>query len=131
MNRKLSILFFAYSVLRLRPYKWQGEVALSVESGARTALAACNGSGKTQTLFVLVGLYLLYTFPRAQIVYLSASGSQVAKQFFPNLHQYADHPAFKGWRFLETEIRTPEGGFILGRATDSGGNIEGLHSKPG
>jgi phage terminase large subunit len=131
VNKKISILFFAYSVLRLRPYRWQGDAAMSVESGKRTALAACNGSGKTTTLFPLVALYLLYAFPRAQIVYLSASASQVAKQFFPNLHQYADHPAFKGWRFLETEIRTPEGGFILGRATDSGATIEGLHSKPG
>jgi phage terminase large subunit len=128
---KISILMFAYSVLGIRPYKWQGEVALSVESGMPTALAACNGSGKTTTCFPLVALYLLYTFPKAQIVYLSASNAQVTRQFFPNLHNYADRPAFKGWRFLENEVRSPEGGFIMGRATDSGSTVEGLHSKPG
>jgi hypothetical protein len=33
-----------------------------------------------------------------------------------------------GW--LETEVRTPQGGYITGRSTDVSGNIEGYHSRP-
>jgi hypothetical protein len=38
--------------------------------------------------------------------------------------------ALAGWNWLETELRTPHGGFLFGRATDTGGNIEGLHDQP-
>jgi hypothetical protein len=31
---------------------------------------------------------------------------------------------------LETEVRNPKGGFLFGRATDTSGNIEGLHDQP-
>jgi phage terminase large subunit len=34
-----------------------------------------------------------------------------------------------GWTWLETEVRNPSGGFLFGRSTDSGGNIEGLHNQ--
>ena len=36
----------------------------------------------------------------------------------------------QGRSWLETELRTPHGGFLSGRATDTGGNIEGLHDQP-
>jgi hypothetical protein len=38
-------------------------------------------------------------------------------------------PAAK-WTWLETEVRNPHGGFLFGRATDTSGNIEGLHDQP-
>jgi hypothetical protein len=36
-----------------------------------------------------------------------------------------------GWTFLETEVRNPSGGFLFGRATDTGGHIEGIHNQVG
>jgi hypothetical protein len=59
-----------------------------------------------------------------------ATGHQVKNQFFASLARFRDRPAFAGWNWLETELRTPHGGFLFGRATDTGGNIEGLHDQP-
>ena len=63
-------------------------------------------------------------------MYLSATGAQVRNQFFASLNRFSNRPAFAGWSWLETEVRTPRGGFLFGRATDAGGNIEGLHDQP-
>jgi hypothetical protein len=83
----------------------------------------------TRLLWLPFGQHALYTQPKARLQYLSATGAQVKNQFFASLQRFQNRPAFKGWRFLENEIRTPEGGFLFGRATDAGGNIEGLHSR--
>ena len=72
----------------------------------------------------------LYNFPRARLMYISATGHQVKNQFFSSLNRFRSRPAFAGWNWLETELRTPRGGFLFGRATDTGGNIEGLHDQP-
>jgi hypothetical protein len=63
-------------------------------------------------------------------MYISATGHQVKNQFFSSLNRFNHRPAFAGWTWLETELRTPAGGFMFGRATDTGGNIEGLHDQP-
>jgi hypothetical protein len=63
-------------------------------------------------------------------MYLSATGAQVKNQFFAALNRFRFRPAFSGWSWLETEVRNREGGFLFGRATDTGGNIEGIHDQP-
>jgi hypothetical protein len=63
-------------------------------------------------------------------MYISATGHQVKNQFFSSLNRFRSRPAFAGWNWLETELHTPRGGFLFGRATDTGGNIEGLHDQP-
>src|SRR6266478_8613532 len=50
---------------------------------------------------------------------------------FPYTTLFRSRPAFTGWTWLETEVRNPHGGFLFGRATDTSGNIEGLHDQPG
>jgi phage terminase large subunit len=64
-------------------------------------------------------------------MYLSATSAQVRNQFFASLERFRSRPAFAGWTWLETEVRNPHGGFLFGRATDTSGNIEGLHDQPG
>jgi hypothetical protein len=63
-------------------------------------------------------------------MYLSATGAQVKNQFFAALNRFRFRPAFSGWQWLETELRNRDGGFLFGRATDTGGNIEGIHDQP-
>jgi hypothetical protein len=63
-------------------------------------------------------------------MYLSATSAQVKNQFFASLSRFRYRPAFAGWTWLETEVRNPHGGFLFGRATDTSGNIEGLHDQP-
>jgi hypothetical protein len=64
-------------------------------------------------------------------MYLSATSAQVKNQFFASLERLRSRPALAGWTWLETEVRNPHGGFLFGRATDTSGNIEGLHDQPG
>jgi len=62
-------------------------------------------------------------------MYLSATSAQVKNQFFSSLRRFQSRPAFTNWTWLETEVRTPLSGLLFGRATDTGGNIEGVHNQ--
>ena len=129
-NQPISILLFADSILGIRPYDWQCKILLNYEAGFQTAAACANFTGKTSTVFPIAALWTLYSFPRSRLMYLSATGHQVKNQFFSSLNRFSHRPALAGWNWLETELRTPHGGFLFGRATDTGGNIEGLHDQP-
>lgn len=74
-------------------------------------------------------LWTLYNFPRARVMYLSATRAQVEKQFFAAMTRFRDCPAFSNWTWLSSEVRTPASGFSFGRSTDSGAYIEGLHDQ--
>ncbi|HET9374173.1 MAG TPA: hypothetical protein VFO40_04335, partial [Chthoniobacterales bacterium] len=108
----------------------QCEILLNYEAGKPTAAACANFTGKTSTVFPIVALWTLYSFPRARLMYLSATSAQVKNQFFASLSRFRQRPALTGWTWLETEVRNPHGGFLFGRATDTSGNIEGLLDQP-
>src|SRR6516164_2087647 len=127
---KIPILLFADSILGIQPYNWQCQILLNYEAGFQTAAACANFTGKTSVLFPVCALWTLYCFPRSRIMYLSATGAQVKNQFFAALARFRFRPVFSGWQWLETELRNREGGFLFGRSTDSGGNIEGIHDQP-
>jgi phage terminase large subunit len=129
-NPKIPILLFAESILGIRPYDWQCHIMLNYEAGNQTAAACANFTGKTSTVFPIAALWTLYNFPRARLMYLSATSAQVKNQFFASLERFRQRPALAGWTWLETEVRNPHGGFLFGRATDTSGNIEGLHDLP-
>jgi hypothetical protein len=126
---KIPILLFSDSVLGIQPYDWQCQILLNYEAGFQTAAACANFTGKTSTLFPIAALWTLYCFPRSRVMYLSATGAQVKNQFLAALARFRFRPAFTGWQWLETELRNREGGFLFGRATDTGGNIEGIHDQ--
>jgi hypothetical protein len=56
-------------------------------------------------------------------------GAQVKNHFFASLARFRSCPALQGWSWLETELRNPFGGFLFGRPTATGGNIEGIHDQ--
>jgi hypothetical protein len=126
----ISILDFAY-LLGFRLYDWQCRILLRYEAGDRTAVAACNFSGKTNVVFTIAALWTLYCFPAARLMYMSATFDQVANQFFAGLNRLRDMRFFAGWQWLESEVRTPENGFLYGRASDVSGHIEGVHDQVG
>jgi phage terminase large subunit len=128
-NTPIPILIFADSVLGITPYDWQARILLNFEAGNQTAAAACNFSGKTSTVFPIAALWTLFNFERSRVMYLSATGVQVKNQFFASLARFRSRPAFARWNWLETEVRNPAGGFLFGRATDTGGHIEGIHNQ--
>jgi hypothetical protein len=131
MRPIVPILDFAYKLGFNALYPWQKRCLLRFESGRQTALQACNYSGKTSTIFVITALWVLYNFPRARILYISATFPQVRNQYFQSVKRLSDHPMFSSWEWLETEIRHPDGGIIFGRSTGEGGRIEGIHDEPG
>jgi hypothetical protein len=63
----------------------------------------------------------------ARIVVTSASWSQLKKQFFDTIRTWQRHPLFRFHTFNETEVRTPEGGFVIGLSVDEAGKAEGYH----
>ena len=70
---RLGILEFAQSVLGIELYPWQRETLLHIQCGHPTALVACNGAGKTSTVFVTAALWALFNWPRARIIVTSAN----------------------------------------------------------
>jgi hypothetical protein len=114
-------------------YDWQIEgleaVGLQEQGGPPVAIAAANGSGKTAKLIALLILWFLSKFPRGQVVVTSGSFRQIEKQLWPALRVH--QRKFPAWTFLQTEIKTPEGGFAIGFSTDDPGRAEGWHPKIG
>jgi hypothetical protein len=93
-------------------------------------LTACNGAGKTSTVLVAAALWCLFNWPLARVVVTSASWSQLKKQFFDTIRLQARHPLFRSHIFNEAEVRTPEGGFVIGLSVDEAGKAEGYHERP-
>ena len=86
---KIPILLFAESILGIRPYDWQCHILLNYEAGKQTAAACANFTGKTSTVFPIAALWTLYSYPRARLMYLSATSAQVKNQFFASLERSA------------------------------------------
>ncbi|MGA8480420.1 MAG: hypothetical protein WB696_20835, partial [Chthoniobacterales bacterium] len=129
-GQPISILLFADSILGIKTlYDWQAQILLNYEAGNQTAAACANFTGKTSTVFPIAALWTLYNFPRARVLYISATGAQVKQQFFASLDRFRSRPALAGWTFLDVELRNSSGGFLFGRATDTGGHIEGIHNQ--
>ena len=69
--------------------------------------------------------------PTARLMYMSATWLQVTNQFFASLTRFQGHRLFSGWQWLESEIKTPAGGFCFGRSSDVAGFVEGIHDQHG
>ena len=103
----IPILEFAYRVGFTNLYDWQARVLLRYEAGEPVALAACNYSGKTSTVFPIASLWTLANFPKARLMYMSATWLQVTNQFFASLTRFQGMRFFAGWHqtFLRVFVR--------------------------
>jgi hypothetical protein len=128
---RVGILEFSEGILGLKLYRWQQETLCHIAAGHPTALTACNGAGKTSTVLVPAASWCLFNWPLARIIVTSASWSQLKKQFFDNIRQARFHPYFRRWSFNEAEIKSEQGGFIVGISVDESGRAEGYHARPG
>ena len=111
MPKLVSILEFAYRIGFTNLYDWQARILLRYEGGESTAAACANYNGKTSVVFTVAALWTLYNFPRARLMYMSATWRQVTNKFFAGLE-----------RFRERRI---------GRASDVAGFVEGIHDQHG
>jgi hypothetical protein len=117
---------FAYRIGFTNLYDWQARILLRYEGGEPTAAACANYSGKTSVVFTVAALWTLYNFPRARLMYMSATWRQVTNKFFAGLERFRERRMFAGWQWLESEVGTPSGGFLYGRASDVAGFVEGF-----
>lgn len=119
---------FAVGVLGLKLYPWQAWVLSDVGAGRKTTLRAANGSGKTSAIVAPLALWNAAENPGSTTVITSATYTQVVEQIFVGIkiHQ----PKFPNWKWNQTEIETPQGSRIIGRATNQGGRFEGFHAAP-
>jgi phage terminase large subunit len=127
----VPILEFAYRLGFTNLYDWQARILLRYEAGEPVAAACANYTGKTSVLFPTAALWTLHNFPRARLMYMSATWLQVTNQFFAGLERFREHRLFAGWQWLEAEVRTPAGGFVFGRSSDVAGFVEGIHDQHG
>jgi hypothetical protein len=125
----ISILEFAYRIGFTDLYDWQCRVLLRYEAGEPVAAACANFTGKTSVVFPVASLWTLYNFPKSRLMYMSATWLQVTNQFFASFERFREHKFFSGWQWLESEVRTPAGGFLFGRSSDVAGFVEGIHDQ--
>ncbi|WP_300776616.1 hypothetical protein [uncultured Akkermansia sp.] len=125
---RLRLAEFAVAVLGLDPYDWQINTYEDINDYRRTAVVAANGSGKTVSLVGPVVLWWLYCFPRGRVVLTSGSWRQLKTQLWPAIRAYQSHPAFRGWKWNQMEILTPEGGFTSIFSTNDEQKAEGYHA---
>src|SRR6266404_4583415 len=105
-DQPISILLFADSILGIKTlYDWQAKILLNYEAGHQTAAACANFTGKTSTVFPIAALWTLYNFPRARLMYVSATDQQVRRQFFTSLERFRHRPAFNSWQWLDISVR--------------------------
>src|SRR5258708_28179486 len=109
----IPILLFADSILGIQPYDWQCQILLHYEAGKQTAAACANFTGKTSTVFPIAALWTLYNYPRARLMYLSATSAQVKNQFFASLERFRSRPALPGGPCPQTELREPNRGLAV------------------
>jgi len=126
----IPILEFAYRI-GFNLYDWRCHVLLRYEAGEPVAAACANYTGKTSVIFPIYALWTLANFPRARLMYMSATWLQVTNQFFAGLARFQTHRMFAGWQWLESEVRSPAGGFCFGRSSDVAGFVEGIHDQHG
>jgi phage terminase large subunit len=129
-----SFLAFAEVGLGLALYPWQAKVCKVIErcqklERKKIALVAPNGAGKTERIVALSALRWLDRFPCGRVIITSADSKQIDYQLMPAI--LAQRAKFPKWEFLQREIRTREGGFILAFSTDEPARAEGHHARPG
>jgi hypothetical protein len=125
---------FIYRVLlqgKKKLARWQVDFVNAFRDPRRTTRASIvtpNGSGKSSILVAGLGLWLISMFPKGKFVICSFDSKQLDHQCWPSITAHrSKFENERGWRFIEREVHTPDGGFIIGFTTDDPGRAEGWH----
>jgi phage terminase large subunit len=121
--------YWAKAALGLSTYQWQKDALASVGAGFPTVVCAPNGSGKSSVTLTVAILWFLREHPKGRCVVTSGSWSQLKSQVFDSLKRFSDLDIFRGWEFLESSVKTPAGGYVLGLSVDDAFKMEGFHPR--
>jgi phage terminase large subunit len=121
---------FTEKYLGLKLYDWQKKVLLDLsQPGARVALKAANGSGKTAMIAAPAALWYGLIYPGSIVITTSGVYRQVKEQMWPQIRSLASKVAGLGMTINQTDLTMDNGSRILGFATDSPNRFEGFHGN--
>ena len=121
---------FTEKYLGLKLYGWQKKVLLDLsQPGARVALKAANGSGKTAMIAAPAALWYGLIYPGSIVITTSGVYRQVKEQMWPQIRALASKVAGLGMTINQTDLTMDNGSRILGFATDSPNRFEGFHGN--
>jgi len=121
---------FTEKYLGLTLYDWQKKVLLDLsQPGARVALKAANGSGKTAMIAAPAALWYGLIYPGSIVITTSGVYRQVKEQMWPQIRALASKVAGLGMQINQTDLTMDNGSRILGFATDSPNRFEGFHGN--
>lgn len=125
--------------LELDPYDWQiaalEAIGAQEYGGPPVAIAAANGSGKTNNLIAPAISWFLTKFPQGWVVITSGSWNQLKNQLWPSLSVLKrKNPGWRVRRGSECTVTTPQGrmsgvGAVIGFSTNDPNRAEGWHPK--
>jgi len=121
------------------PYDWQiaalEAIGLQEFGGPPVALAAANGSGKTNDVIAPAISWFLRKYPQGWVIMTSGSWNQLKNQLWPSLSGLKRlNPGWRVRRGSECTVTTPEGrksgiGSVIGFSTNDPNRAEGWHPK--
>lgn len=121
---------FTEKYFGIKLYDWQKKVLLDLSKpGARVALKAANGSGKTAMIAAPAALWYALIYPGSIVITTSGVYRQVKEQMWPQIRSLASKVAGLGMTINQTDLTMDNGSRILGFATDSPNRFEGFHGN--
>lgn len=131
---------FAKGLMKMSLYDWQCSALRDAElPWGKTAVCACNGSGKTSTVIVPFILWHMLMFPGSRTVITAKQERQIThslmdalKIFSPMLSQFSPD-----WKESELILHFNSGknagkkSKMLGFTTNEGARFESFHNLPG
>ena len=121
---------FTEKYFGLKLYDWQKKVLFDLsQPGARVALKAANGSGKTAMIAPPAALWYAVIYPGSIIITTSGVYRQVKEQLWPQIRALASKVSGLGMQINQTDLTMDNGSRILGFATDQPGRFEGFHGN--
>lgn len=128
LARAAHLRYFTEDILGVPCYAWQHRVMEDLDrTGARVALRAANGSGKTSHIAAPAALWHAAVFPGSVTITTSGVYRQVKEQLWPTIRRLSR--VLPGFTINATDLTTGDGSRIIGFSTDDPGRFEGFHSE--
>ena len=98
-----------------------------VATREKIAVAAPNGSGKSERIIACAALRWISIAPKGRVVITSKDGRQIDNQVWPALLKRRTKFADYTWNYRE--VKTPGEGLITAFTTDEATRMEGWHAN--
>ena len=120
---------FIQGYLSLDLYPWQKQVVSwygDMQKRVKGAVAAANGSGKSERIIGSLALWVLAVFPKGKVVITSKDSRQLDHQIWPSIVRHCHK--FPSFSFTKRRVTNGTGGEIILFTTDEPGRAEGYHA---